>query len=110
MSDTRYTAGPNHPDVSHAERVRMYDLQHQATTVRFDWPREAVVGTTTLTIAGLPGARPIANIAMDAGDMTIKQVATNATPLKYDYDGHVLVVHLAAPLRAGEKASITIDY
>lgn len=102
--------GPEPAGVPHAERARTYDLQHQVTTVRFDWPRQAVVGTTTLSVAGLPGAKPISNIAIDAGDMTIKQVATNTTPLKYDYDGRSLVVHLTDPLRAGEKASITIDY
>jgi aminopeptidase N len=102
--------GPEPAGVSHAERTRTYDLQHQSTTVRFDWPRQAVVGTTTLSIAGLPGARPISNIAIDAGDMTIKRVATNTTPLKYDYNGSSLVVHLASPLHAGAKTSITIDY
>jgi aminopeptidase N len=102
--------GPPPAGVSHPERSRAYDLQHQATTVRFDWPRQAVVGTTTLSIAGLVAAVPVSSISIDAGDMTFKRVASGTTPLKYDYDGHALVVHLAAPLRAGEKTSITIDY
>ncbi|MGH7652196.1 MAG: M1 family aminopeptidase [Gemmatimonadaceae bacterium] len=102
--------GPEPAGVAHAERVRTYDLQHQSTTVRFDWSRNAVVGTTTLTIAGLPGAPPLANVAIDAGDMTIKRVAANSRPLKYDYDGHTLTVHLARPLHAAAKTSITIDY
>jgi len=96
--------------VSHPERTRTYDLQHQAIAVRFDWPRQAVVGTTTLRIAGLTGAAPLSRISIDAADMTFKRVATDTTPLKYDYDGHVLVVHLPTPLRTGEKTSITIDY
>jgi aminopeptidase N len=90
--------------------VRTYDLQHQSTTVRFDWPRHAVVGTTVLQIAGLPGAPPRSTIAIDAGDMTIKQVSSNTASLKYEYDGRSLVVQLASPLRAGGKASIAIDY
>jgi hypothetical protein len=45
--------GPLPEGLAHAERIPTYDLQHQSTTVRFDWPRQAVVGTTTLTIAGL---------------------------------------------------------
>lgn len=96
--------------VAHAERVRTYDLQHQSTTVRFDWSRNAVVGTTTLQIAGLPGAAPLSDVAIDAGDMTIKRVGTATRPLKYDYDGHSLVVHLPSPLRAGAKAAITVEY
>jgi aminopeptidase N len=102
--------GPPPAGVSHPERRRTYDLQHQATTVRFDWPRQAVVGTTTLRIGGLAGSAPLSRISIDAGDMTFTRVEAGTTPLKYDYDDHNLVVHLATPLRAGEKTSITIDY
>ncbi|HKN57777.1 MAG TPA: M1 family metallopeptidase, partial [Gemmatimonadaceae bacterium] len=102
--------GPPPEGAPHPERVRTYDLQHQATTVRFDWPRHAVVGSTTLTIGGLPDAAPLSSVVIDAGDMTFKRVASGETALKYDYDGHVLTVHLAAPLRARQKNSITIDY
>ncbi len=102
--------GPPPPGVSHPERTRSYDLQHQATTVRFDWPRQAVVGTTTLRIAGLPGGSPLSSVSIDAGDMTFTRVVTGTTPLKYDYHDPALVVHLASPLRAGERTSITIDY
>ena len=102
--------GPPPDGVPHAERVRTYDLQHQATTVRFEWPRQAVVGTTTLTIAGLEGARPLADLAIDAGDMTFKRVASGSQELKYEYDNRTLTVHLASPLRAGQKTTITIEY
>jgi len=102
--------GPPPEGTTHAERKRRYDLQHQVTNVRFDWSRQAVVGTTTLTIAGLPDAAPLPTVMIDAGDMTFKQVTTGSKELKYDYDGRVLTVHLASPLRAGQKTSITIEY
>ncbi|MFL5528783.1 MAG: M1 family aminopeptidase [Gemmatimonadaceae bacterium] len=102
--------GPPPEGVTHAERVRRYDLQHQVTTVRFDWRRHAVVGTTTLTIGGLRNAAPLSTIAIDAGDMTFKRVAAGSRPLKYDYDGKTLTVHLATPLRSGQKTSVTIEY
>src|SRR5256714_755181 len=102
--------GPPPEGVTHSERVRTYDLQHQSTTIRFDWPRQAVVGTTTLTIGGLRGAAPLSNVAIDAGDMTFKRVMSGAVPLKYDYDGRALIVHLATPLRSGQKTSVTIEY
>jgi len=102
--------GPEPEGVSHAERVRTYDLQHQSTTVRFNWARHAVEGTTTLQIAGLAGESAISSIAIDAGDMTIKRVTSGRVSLKHDYDGSKLVVHLASPLRAGAKTSITVAY
>jgi aminopeptidase N len=103
--------GPAPAGTTHAERVATYDLQHQIVNVRFDWPRHAVVGSTTLRLAGLPGSPPLATIAIDAGDMTFTRVAaTNSQPLKYDYDGRTLTIHLATPLRAGETTSISIDY
>jgi aminopeptidase N len=104
------TWGPPPDGVTHPERPRTYDLQNQVTTVRFDWPRHAVVGTTILTIAGLPGAAPISNVVVDAGDMTFKRVAVGSTPLKYDYDGRALTIHLPSPLRAAQKMGITIEY
>src|SRR6266566_5034104 len=102
--------GPPPDGTAHAERVRTYDLQHQVTTLRFDWSRQAVVGTTTLTIEGLPDARPLSDIVIDAGDMTFKNITAGSAPLKYDYDGRALTVHLATPLRSTRKTSITIDY
>src|SRR5215210_5596589 len=102
--------GPPPSGVPHPERTRTYDLQHQSTTVRFDWERKAVVGTTTLQIAGLPGAPPLSSVAIDAVDMTFKRVATGTTALRFDYDDRVLLVHLAGPLRSGETTSISIDY
>ena len=95
---------------THTERVRTYDLQHQATTVRFDWPRHAVVGTTTLTIGGLRNAAPLSNVVINAGGMTFKRIAGESRDLKYDYDGRALTVHLATPLRARQKTTITIEY
>jgi aminopeptidase N len=102
--------GPPPDGVTHPERERTYDLQHQVTHVRFDWSRQAVVGTTTLTIAGLPDAAPLSNVVIDAGDMTFKRVAAGTTALKYDYDGKALTVHLATRLRSAQTTSITIEY
>ncbi|HYS69558.1 MAG TPA: M1 family metallopeptidase, partial [Gemmatimonadaceae bacterium] len=102
--------GPPPEGTPHRERVRRYDLQHQSTTLRFDWPRQAVVGTTTLTIGGLAGASPLSNVVIDAGDMTFKSVASGPKTLKYDYDGRALTVHLPTPLRAGQTTSVTIEY
>src|SRR3954467_13098785 len=50
------TWGPSPEGVPHRGRRRDYDLLPQVTTVRFDWTRHAVIGSTTLLIGGLTGA------------------------------------------------------
>jgi aminopeptidase N len=104
------TWGPLPPGTLHPERVRSYDLRHQSTTVRFDWDRHAVIGTTTLRIAALPGAAPLSDIVIDAGDMTFKRVESASTRLRYDYNGSQLTIHLPAALRDSQEISVTIDY
>lgn len=102
--------GPIPDGVAHAERTRTYDLQHQSTTVRFDWTRHAVVGSTTLTIAGLTNAPPLRTVMIDAGEMTIRRVTSNGRTLEHDYQDNELSVHLARPLQGDRKVTVTIDY
>jgi len=93
----------------HALPPHEYDLQNQSIRVRFDWARHAVVGSTTLRIAALD--HTITDVPLNAVGMTIHRVATTgAVPLKFDYDGEMLTVHLRRPLRARARTSITIDY
>jgi aminopeptidase N len=93
----------------HAERVRTYDLQHQVVHVRFDWPRHAVVGSTTIRVAALD--KPLTSIALDAVGMTIVRVsAPSGGRLRYDYDGSTLTVRLPGTLRARGRTSFTVDY
>lgn len=102
--------GAEPPGTPHAERVRSYDLVHQVVHVSFDWPRQTTIGTTTLTIAGLPGTAPLPVIAIDAEGMKILSVRSGAAALKYAYDGHSLAVTPTAPLRAGQQTSFTVSY
>ena len=86
-----------------------YDLQHQSVRVRFDWTRHAVVGSTTLRVAALDHA--ISDIPLNAVGMTIRRVVGGGSvPIKFDYDGEMLTVHLPRSLAARAKTSITIDY
>ena len=102
--------GPLPEGVTHAERPRSYDLQHQSTTIRFDWQRHAVVGSTTLTIAGLPNAAPLRTVVIDAGDMSIRRVTSDGTSLRYNYNDNQLSIQLARALQADQKFSFTVDY
>ncbi len=101
--------GPEPPGTVHTFPPHEYDLQNQAVHVRFDWSRHAVIGSTTLKVAALDHA--ISVLPLDAVGMTIKRVATTGSvPLKYDYDGAKLTVHLRRPLAAHVSTSFVIDY
>ena len=91
------------------ERVRSYDLQHQATRIRFDWPRHAVVGSTTIRFAALD--QPLGTVSFDAVGMTIRAVrASSGAALPHDYDGKTLSVTLRPALAAGARSTIEIEY
>ena len=108
-TDTLITWGPLPPGTPHPERERIYDLQHQVVHVRFDWPRHAVVGSTTIRLAALD--KPLTAIPLDAVGMTIQKVsAPNGARLKYDYDGSTLTVKLPGTLRPRSATSFTVDY
>ncbi len=102
--------GPLPEGVTHAERTRTYDLQNQSTTVRFDWTNHAVVGSTTLTIAGLPGASPLRTAVIDAGDMQISRVTSDGASLRFNYSNNQLSIQLPRALASGQKISFTVDY
>jgi aminopeptidase N len=101
--------GPLPPGDPKPERHRSYDLQHQSTRVRFDWPRRAVVGSTTLRFAALDTALSVASF--DAVEMRIASVRTLAGAiLEHAYDGRTLTVTLKPRLAARARTSIVVDY
>lgn len=101
--------GPEPAGTVHTLPPHEYDLKNQSVRVRFDWPRHAVVGSTTLKIAALDHA--ISDVPLNAVGMTISRVTTaGSAPLKYDYNGEILTVHLRRPLAARASTSFTVDY
>ena len=102
------TWGPLPGGIAHAERERTYDLQHQIVHVRFDWARRAVVGSTTLRVAALPGAAPLREVRLDAGEMTIGAVRdASGRALRFTHAGEALTVQLGSP---AQRATFTVDY
>ena len=109
FSDTALvTWGPEPEGTVHTLPPHEYDLQHQSLRVRFDWSRHAVVGSTTLRVAALD--HPITAVPLDAVGMTIRRVSMGSEPLRFDYDGETLTVHLRRPLAAHARATFTVDY
>jgi aminopeptidase N len=108
-TDAMITWGPLPPGTPHPERARIYDLQHQVVHVRFDWPRHAVVGSTTIRVAALD--KPLTTIPLDAVGMAIQKVsAPNGARLKYEYDGGTLTVRLPGTLRPRSSTTFVVDY
>jgi aminopeptidase N len=104
-----FTWGPPPEGTPHPERARSYDLQHQVVRVRFDWPRHAVVGSTTIRFAALD--KRLSTVSLDAVGMSGLKVRTAAgKPLKFAYDGKTLTVTLATALPAHARTSLTIEY
>jgi aminopeptidase N len=101
--------GPTPPGESRAERLRVYDLQHQVTRIRFDWGSHAVVGSTTIRLAALD--QELSAIAFDAVGMTIRSVKSTAgSPLAHAYDGRTLTVTLRPGLAPRARTTIVIEY
>ncbi len=102
--------GPLPAGVPHPERVPTYHIQHQIIHVRFDWPRHAVVGSTTIRVAALDTA--LRDVALDAVGMTNIRVhfGTTGAPLRYTYNDTTLTVHLAARVRPNAATTFTVEY
>jgi aminopeptidase N len=84
------------------------DLRHQIVRLRFDWPRHAVVGSTTLRIAAAAG--PLREITLDAVGMQIGRVTHRDRPLGFKHEGSALRIALTEPLAPNAIIEITIDY
>ncbi|MEO7217579.1 MAG: M1 family metallopeptidase [Gemmatimonadaceae bacterium] len=101
--------GPEPAGTVHTFPPHKFDLQNQAVRVRFGWTNHAVIGSTTLRIAARD--RAISEVPLNAVAMTIKRVATTSSvPLKFDYDGEMLTVHLRRSLAPHAVTSFVIDY
>jgi aminopeptidase N len=101
--------GPLPSGTVHPEAPRRFDLQHQIISVRFDWARHAVIGSTTLRLVTLDA--PLDTINLDAMGMKITRViAVNSGPVTYTYDDTTLAIHPSQPLAPHTPILITVDY
>ena len=86
------------------------DLRHQIVRLRFDWTRRAVIGSTTLRIAAVPGGPGLESITLDAVDLRIQRVSSRDRPLGFAQEGSTLRIRLAEPLAPDAVVEVTIDY
>ena len=88
------------------------DLVHTKLDVRFDYSKSYLYGKAWITLK--PHFYPTDSLTLDAKGMDIKEVSlikgNQHTPLKYNYDGSTLRIHLDKTYRYTENYTIYIDY
>jgi len=102
---------PNERPVYRPAYQRTHDLLHTKLDLRFDWPKEQVIGTATLTLA--PLFRPSNELVLDAKGFEFNSIKTSTgKTLSYDYGGEKQQVTIALDreYQGGETYTLVIDY
>lgn len=93
-----------------AEKIN--DLVHTKLDAKFDYSKSQMMGKVWITLQ--PHFYPTDSLRLDAKAMDIHSLALvkngRNSPLKYDYDGMFLKIHLDKTYRSNEKYTIYIDY
>ena len=88
------------------------DLVHTKLDVRFDYSKSYLYGKAWITLK--PHFYPTDSLILDAKGMDLKEISilkgNQRSPLKYNYDGSTLRIHLDKTYRYTENYTIYIDY
>jgi aminopeptidase N len=89
---------------------RESDLLHTKLNLHFDWEKERVSGKATLTLK--PYFYPTDKVTLDAKGFEFHKVTFEGldAPLKYDYDGQQVVIHLGETFKRNQQYTLFIDY
>ncbi|MGZ3923066.1 MAG: M1 family aminopeptidase [Flavisolibacter sp.] len=93
-----------------AEKIN--DLVHTKVDARFDYAKSQMNGKVWITLK--PHFYPTDSLTLDAKAMDIHQAALvkngKNSPLKYDYDGMFLRIHLDRMYKNNEQYTVYLDY
>ena len=99
-------------EIYRASFPHINDLVHIKLSVRFDYAKSYMYGKAWITLQ--PHFYPTDSLSLDAKGMEIKEVSMNKgnqqIPLKYNYNGSTLNIHLDKTYRYSENYTIYIDY
>ena len=91
---------------------KINDLVHTKLQAKFDYGKSYMYGNVWITLK--PHFYPTDSLTLDAKGMELHKVAlsagASATPLKYEYDGMLLRIHLNKTYKSGEEYTVYIDY
>lgn len=90
------------------ERSRKFKLHHTKLEVSFDWKKQYLYGTATLTLQ--PHFYAQNEVVLDAKSFEIQEIALGTEKLKYEYDGEFLKVILPRKMEKTEKIDLKIRY
>jgi aminopeptidase N len=95
-----------------AAATKYDDLINTRLDVKFDYDKSYMYGKEWVTLK--PHFYPTDTLVLDAKGMDIHKVALvkegRDIPLKYDYDGMMLLIHLDKTYKYTEKYTLYIDY
>ncbi|MDR3715975.1 MAG: M1 family aminopeptidase [Puia sp.] len=95
-----------------ASATKINDLEHTRLDVRFDYAKSYLYGKAWITAK--PHFYPTDSLSLDAKGMDIHEVALvkagKNAPLKYEYDGMILNIHLDKLYKDDETYTVYIDY
>lgn len=92
--------------------TKFNDLVNTRLDVKFDYDKSYMYGKAWVTLK--PHFYPTDSLALDAKGMELHEVAIvkegKTLPLKYDYDGMILRIHLDKTYKYTDKYTVFIDY
>ncbi|MES1161348.1 MAG: M1 family peptidase, partial [Bacteroidota bacterium] len=95
-----------------ATATKFNDLVDTRLDVKFDYDKSYMYGKAWVTLK--PHFYPTDSLALDAKGMELHKVAIvkgdKTEPLKYDYDGMILKIHLDKTYKYTDKYTVFIDY
>jgi aminopeptidase N len=98
--------------VYRATATKINDLVDTRLDVKFDYDKSYMYGKAWVTLK--PHFYPTDSVALDAKGMDIHKVAivkgSSQQPLKFDYDGMVLHIHLDKTYKYTDKYTVFVDY
>jgi aminopeptidase N len=95
-----------------ASATKINDLVHTKLDVKFDYDKSYLYGKAWITLK--PHFYPTDSLSLDAKGMDINKVtivnAGKSAPLKFEYDGMILNIHLDKVYKSTETYTVYVDY
>jgi len=99
-------------NIYRASATKINDLVNTRLNVKFDYEKAFMYGKAWITLK--PHFYATDSLSLDAKGMDIHEIAimkaNSRAPLKYNYDGMILKIHLDKKYKSNENYTVYIDY